>query len=147
MKSLNFFSRSLSPAEPCNGGVIIPMRGYHRTKDFYLCVPSKGIHFRSANNGRYGLFMLEVFIDGEFIGATRMSKKNYITRLYNEGLKGEATQYALGYMLWKETSLGGKHINKRKEAARISHAMCDIQGQKGHDIRQSLRKKILYGTF
>lgn len=91
--------------------------------------------------------MLEVFMDGEFVGATRMSKKDYVIRLYNEGVKSEAIQYALGYMLWKETSLGGSRINKKKEAARISHAMCDMSGQTGHDIRQSIRKKILYGTF
>lgn len=46
-------------------------------------------------------------------------------------------------MLWRETSLGGNHINKRKEAARISHALCDERGKAGHEARQFIRKQIL----
>lgn len=121
------------------------MRGYMRFKDFYLCIPETGIYFRSANISRYGDFKSEVFIDGKFIGAARTYKKNYIIRLYNEGYKNEAIEYALGYRLWRETAIGGNKINKYKEAARISHAMCDMAGEIGHDARQTIRRKILYG--
>lgn len=144
MKTLEFFQHAFTDkVEACKGGVIISMRGYKRFEDFYLCIPASGIHFRNANNGRYGLFMLEVFMDGEFVGATRSSKKEHVTRLYNEGFKNEAEQYALGYMLWKETSLGGRRTNRRKEAARISHAMCCESGKRGHELRQEIRKHIL----
>ena len=81
MKTLNLFSHSMNEdVTACEGGVIISMQGYNRFQDFYLCVPAEGLYYRAANNRRYGLFMVEVFMDGEFIGATRMDKRNYIKR-------------------------------------------------------------------
>lgn len=129
--------------EPQHGCVIVPMMGYSRMQDFYLCVPKHGFYTRSANCQRYGEFMRLYFIDGNFIGAGRADKVNYVRRLYDAGKVYEAKQYALGYMLWRETSLGGNHINKRKEAARISHALCDERGKAGHEARQFIRKQIL----
>ena len=122
-----------------NGGVLIPMRGYKRVEDFYLCVPVKGIHFRSANNARYGAYKCEVFIDGEFIGSCRQDKCDKLVKLYNAGAVNEARLYALGYMLWRETLLGGSRVNAAKERARLSHALCDLPGKQGHEFRQCLR--------
>lgn len=148
MKTLQFFHYSLSEnCEPCECGTIVSMRGYTRFEDFYLCVPKEGLHFRSANNMRYGCFKTEMFMNGEFIGAVPMRKRDNIRKLYDNGCYREAVQYGIGYMLWRETTLGGERINQYKEAARISHAMCDMGGKQGHAVRQSLRKKILYGNY
>ena len=145
MKTIEIGHYALSDdnIQPCEGGTIIPMAGFARSKDFYLCVPSEGIYTRSANCSRYGEFKKLLFIDGSFVGACRIDKLYSIQRLYDNGLICEAEQYALGYMLWSETTLGGGKINERKEAARISHVICDEKGKAGHDERQYIRKQIL----
>lgn len=130
---------------PEDGCHLICMRGYSRMQDFYLCVPEQGFYYRAANASRYGERMYQYFIDGNFVGAGRMDKMNYARRLYDAGEVYEAKQYIRGHMLWRETSLGGKHINERKEAARISHALCDETGKAGHDARQFIRRQILHG--
>lgn len=132
---------------PEKGCVLVCMRGYSRWQDFYLCVPKKGFYYRAANSSRYGSFKYEYFINGEFVGAGRIDKMNYARRLYDAGEVSEAIEYINGYRLWRETSLGGRHINERKEAARISHALCDEGGKAGHDARQWVRRQILHGTF
>lgn len=148
MKTLKLWSHAMNDdnISPCPGGVIIEMRGYNRFEDFYLCVPEQGIYTRSANSSRYGEWKFEYFIDGEFVGAGRMDRKIKAEQLYNAGYKEESRLYILGYMFWRETPLGGKKINKYKEAARISHELCDLPGKYGHEVRQRIRRKILLGV-
>lgn len=129
--------------QACKGGVLIPMQGYTRFEDFYLCVPKKGVHTRSANDGRYGQGKREYFIDGEFVGAGWSYKEDKVKALYNAGYIDESKQYVTGIRLWRETALGGNRINKYKEAARISHELCDMTGKSGHEARQYIRKQIL----
>lgn len=144
-KTIQFWQKSLSVnCAPCRGGVILPMRGFSRSCDFYLCVPCSGVFFRTANIGRYGPYMLEVFMDGRFIGASKLYKREKIEKLYKQGFMLEAEEYALGYRLWRETTLGGCNIIPAKERARISHLLCDESGKVGHDIRQRIRKQLKY---
>lgn len=131
---------------PESGCVLICMRSYCRTRDFYLCIPERGFYYRSANNVRYGDWQYEYFIDGQFVGAGRKDKMERARRLYDAGDVSEAKEYILGRRLWRETTLGGKHINERKEAARISHALCNEGGKVGHDVRQWIRRSILGGA-
>lgn len=140
-KILQFWQKSLKDnCKPCKNGLIISMPGFTRFEDFYLCVPETGIYFRSANNARYGLFKSLLFVNGAFVGACRMDKRSKIQQLYNTGAIDEAKEYALGYKLWRETILGGRKIVAAKERARISHVLCDISGEKGHELRQIIRK-------
>ena len=142
-KTLDFWKHSIKEsAKPCEGGVIIPMQGYRRYEDFYLCVPAKGFHTRSGNSGRYGDFSYEYFFDGEFLGGGRIDKKDKIKMLCEAGHTNEALEYLKGYRYWRETELGGRHIIAGKERARISHAMCDMGGKAGHEMRQTIRKMI-----
>ena len=144
-KTIQFWKKSLSEnCAPCVGGIIIPMRGFSRSGYFYLCVPCSGVFFRAANIGRYGPYMLEVFIDGRFIGASQLYKREKIEKLYKSGSILEAVEYALGYRLWRETTLGGYNIIPAKERARISHLLCDESGKAGHVIRQRIRKHLKY---
>lgn len=129
--------------QPCESGVLIPMQGHTRFEDFYLCVPKTGVHTRSANAGRYGQYKREYFIDGEIVGAGRAYKEDKVKALYTAGHIQEARQYVTGVRLWRETTLGGRKINKYKEAARISHELCDMPGKSGHEARQIIRKQIL----
>lgn len=140
MRTLNFNQKSFSAnAAPCEGGVIIS----NPSARGVICVPAQGIYLRSANAGQYGEFKKQLFIDGKFIGAVSMSRIDSMARLYNAGYPQEAASYAMGYTMWRETSLGGNHINPRKEAARISHALCDMPGKYGHELRQYIRRSIL----
>ena len=132
---------------PEQGGTIIPMASYTHFRDFYLCIPATGIYARSANFARYGQYKYEYFIDGEFVGAGLMYKAHHAKELYDAGYINEAKDYILGYMLWRETTLGGNHINKYKEAARISHDLCDLDGKSGHEARQMIRRKLLWKTY
>ena len=132
---------------PEEGCVLIPMQSYTRFNDFYLCIPEQGVYTRSANESRYGIGKLQFFIDGEFVGAGWKYKADKVKALYDAGCEYEARQYVRGYMLWRETTLGGGRINERKEAARISHMLCDNTGKAGHDARQHIRRRILNGTF
>lgn len=125
------------------GCKVVPMQGYARFEDFYLFVPEQGIFFRSANSARYGDYTQQVFIDGEFIGATPMQKIENVKKLYTAGYVDEAVEYSQGHKLWKETALGGSRINPYKEAARQSHILCDASGQEGHYQRKIIRKQIL----
>lgn len=147
-KTLKPFQRVMNVAngQPQGGCVLVAMQGYNRFVDFFLCIPCKGFYYRAANSMRYGDWKYEYFIDGEFVGAGRMDKMPIARRLYEAGEAGEAKEYILGHRLWRETSLGGKHINGRKEAARISHALCDEGGKAGHDARQWIRRSILRGA-
>ncbi len=131
---------------PEKGCVLVCMHGHCRMQDFYLCIPEEGFYYRAANNVRYGDWKYEYFIDGSFVGAGRKDKMARARKLYDAGEVYEAEQYILGHMLWRETSLGGKHINERKEAARISHALCDVGGKAGHNARQWIRRSILHGA-
>ena len=145
-KVLQLWKHSLNKnVKPCEGGKIVSMKGYNRFKDFYLCIPQKGIHTRVGNCLRYGCFAYEYFIDGVFIGGGRMDKAERAKILYAAGLIEEAKQYIRGYMLWKETKLGGGKINKYKEAARISHDMITEGGKSGHDARQIIRRQLIAG--
>lgn len=139
-KYLDVLNGDIVPEEGCE---LIPMRGYARMEDFYLCVPSNGFFTRSANIGRYGMYKLEYFVDGEFCGAGDKAKSEKAKMLYDSGYVDEVSSYIKGYTLWRETSLGGRHINKRKEAARISHILCDEGGMAGHEERQYIRKRLL----
>lgn len=134
MKAIEIGHYALSDnnIQPCEGGKLVAMRGYARAKDFYLCIPAKGIYTRTANSSRFGAFKRLLFIDGYFVGACRIDKLHLVQKLYDNGLIYEAKQYALGYMLWRETTLGGGFINERKQAARISHEVCDKTGSAGH---------------
>lgn len=131
---------------PEDGCVLIAMEGYTRFQDFYLCIPKQGVYTRSANHGRYGEGKLQFFIDGQFVGAGWEYKDYRVKALYEAGHVYEAEQYALGHMLWRETTLGGGHINERKKAARISHMLCDATGKAGHEARQYIRRQILNGA-
>ncbi len=145
MRTIKLWHRTYSDgATPQEGGVMVAMAGYNRFEDFYLCVPRVGVFFRAANQSRYSPFMSELFIDGEFVGACRIDKRNYIKRLYLAGEIKEAKQYALGHRLWRETKLGGANIIPAKERARISHELCDQSGNEGHCIRQMIRQKLKY---
>lgn len=134
-------------AVPEKGCVLVCRQGFARGEDYYLCVPETGFYTRSANCGRYGNFMREYFVDGEFCGAGSMSKEDNARKLYEAGYGDEVASYINGYTLWRETTLGGKHINERKAAARLSHFYCEEGGRAGHDMRQQIRRKILNGTF
>lgn len=144
-KIVNLWHHVLSKenCQPCTGGVLIAMQGFARPEDFYLCVPLSGVYSRSANERRNGQGKSEYFIDGEFVGAGWIYKEGKIKALYNAGYVEEAKQYATGIRLWRETTLGGGKINKYKEAARISHELCDLPGKSGHEARQYIRKQIL----
>ena len=133
-------SNNAIPEEGCK---LIPMEGYRQFKDYYLCVPQKGLHARSANCSRYGQWKKEYFIDGEFVGAGKFYKEEYARKLYDAGLISEAKEYLLGYRLWKETKLGGNHTNPYKEAARVSHELIQTGGKAGHKARQIIRRKII----
>lgn len=126
---------------------VVAMPGYCKNEDFYIFVKSVGIETRTANKGRYGHFKELLFIDGAFVCATRIDKLEKIRSLYAAGHIEQAKLYAQGHMLYKETALGGSKINKFKEAARLSHTMCDTSGKVGHDIRQMIRKQILEKSF
>lgn len=128
--------------ENCN---VVSMRGYSRFTDFYLFVPKEGLFFRTANIRRYGAYRSEMFMDGEFIGGIKNKKISKIQELYNAKEYEDASSYALGHKLYKETKLGGHKINVYKEAARISHQLCDESGAKGHAIRKEIRHHILNG--
>lgn len=123
--------------------VVEAMQGYRRIQDFYIFVPIKGIFFRSANSGRYKNWVNLLFIDGRFIGACSWAKQDKVRALYNKGFADEAEEYSRGERLWKETSLGGRKINRYKEAARESHRRCDMSGSAGHEARQMIRRQIL----
>lgn len=143
VKKIEFFHRSFNTnAQPCEGGIIVAMQGFNRLEDFYLCIPEKGLFTRAANIARYGNYKKELFIDGAFIGAVNISRLSRTQKLYNAGYPDQAADYALGYMLFSETTLGGGKINKHKEAARISHFICDDRGREGHEIRQQIRRYI-----
>lgn len=122
--------------------VVLAMQGYSRFEDFYLFVPAKGFYTRTANSSRYGEWCSELFIDGDFVGGIPMRRVDGAKRLYEAGEVDEAKEYALGHRLWRETILGGQHINRFKEAARISHRLCDATGSRGHELRQLIRTKI-----
>lgn len=145
MRTLNFFQHALDDngIQACKGGTIIAMQGYRRLDDFYLCIPKKGFYYRSANCHRYGDFSYEYFFNGKFLGGGRMYKKDKIKALCEIGEVGEAEEYLHGYRYWRETTLGGRHIIKVKEKARISHQLCDTIGKAGHDHRQFLRKFVI----
>ena len=49
--------------------------------------------------------------------------------------------YLRGYYTRREET--SKEIHRRKEAARISHALCDTPGKVGHDMRREIRRRIL----
>lgn len=145
MKTVALWHRVMDDtnAIPCIGGVLVPMRGYRRLEDFYLCVPAHGLYTRAACARRYGERKREYFMDGEFVGAGRMDNESRVRRLYDAGYKAEAKEYILGYRLFRETTLGGGHINPYKEAARISHVLCDTPGKDGHEERQLIRAMLL----
>lgn len=132
------------PEEGCD---LIPMQGYAKPEDYYLCVPKKCFATRAACCSRYGDWKIEYFADGQFCGAGSKSKFDKAKALYDAGYIEEIESYIKGYMLWRETTLGGGHINERKEAARLSHFYCDMPGRVGHKERQRIRRAILNGTF
>ena len=58
--------------------------------------------------------------------------------LVREELVGK---YLRGYYTRREEN--SKAIRARKEAARVSHELCDAPGAVGHEIRQQIRRQIL----
>ena len=53
----------------------------------------------------------------------------------------EVIEYLQGHRTPQE--FWNKKINKTMEAARTSHAICDMQGTEGHQARQNIRRKLL----
>jgi len=121
----------------CN---VVTMRSFSRMGDnFYVFVPKKGLYFRPANSSRYGSWKVMVFVDGRFIGASDNKKRNNIRRLYEADDIG-LEDYIRGYKFFRETKLGGSHINKYKESARISHQILFGGGKEGHEARKIIRR-------
>lgn len=127
-----------------NDCIVVPMRGYSRMRDFYKIIPKKGLFFKSSNCAKYGEYTVTMFVDGKVIYGVRQDKIDKLKKLYNFGNISDLEDYARGHRLWRETELGGNKINKYKEAARISHYICDMRGEVGHRERQRIRADILY---
>lgn len=142
-----FWKTKLKEPKACEiekGFTCIAMQGYRRFEDYYLIIPEKGIFFRTANSSRYGEYKYELFIDGFFIGATPIYKKDKLIEMYNAGHILDAQEYSQGYKLYRETVLGGNKINKYKEAARISHLIAPYGS---HEERQQIRRLLLRGEM
>lgn len=136
---------------PCEGGTLIPMCGFTRRADFYLCVPKLGFYHRCGNCGRYrrnfyryGNECWEYFYNGRFIGGGSSYKCDKIKKLCEAGYENEAYEYVNNYRYWRETTLGGRHIIARKERARISHELCSVGGALGHELRQEIRRDLRF---
>jgi hypothetical protein len=55
-------------------------------------------------------------------------------------IDSETRQYLQGHRTPSE--YWHKKTNKYMEAARISHAICDLEGKQGHESRQQIRREI-----
>jgi hypothetical protein len=123
---------------------IVVLPGYARFEDYYVVLPKGGTMRRKIPQNKakrkYGVYDIEYYIgDWGFIPA-RSSRLNHFIRV-GRPMTPEASEYLQGYRTPQE--YWGHKINPRKEAARISHQLCDMRGSEGHEARQRIRREIL----